>query len=87
VVDDALTEVLVTAVEDACQLPGLQGLEVVVVDLDLDEGAGDRPEERSLHVGQAAIGGDCGRDAPRDLDDLFGFVLVVAEMLVRRRPS
>jgi hypothetical protein len=86
VVDDALTEALVAAFQHFGQLLRPQRLQLAVVDLDLGEGTGDRLEERSLHVGQAALGCDCGRDAPRDLGDFLGVVLVVAEMLIRRRP-
>ena len=60
---------------------GAERLEAVVVDLDLREGAGDRLEERSLHIGQAAIGRNCCRDAPRHLDDLFGLMLAAAHVV------
>ena len=85
-VDDALAVALVAAYQDACELLGPQRLQMVIVDLHLGEGAGDRLEERSLHIGQAAVGGNRGRNAPGDLDDLFGLALD-AETLVRWRPS
>ena len=76
VMDDPLPVAEVAPGQDVGELVRPERLERPIVDRDPGERARDRLEQLRLHVGEAGLGCDSRRDAPRDERHFFDVVVI-----------